>query len=226
MKNILFLPLIWFVVGCSSSASESIYFINKIAEYNHRVPVEPYPMDDKLRDKELLIFNYKKYKEFSLELDNYLRVTDSTHLEQYRYISHSKILLGLSEDINKSKALKNEFKYKVLNDFSNAIEVYFSKYKIKPIDSMACKAFADNIPILIEKYFKSTNIVQRNRIDDAIEKYESCKKIEWSFDKKRDDTVTLDEKCTNLISKTCKDKTLEEDKNTTTENIMGVQHDK
>lgn len=178
MKNILFLPLIFVLGACSSSASESIYFINKIAEYNHETPKESYSMDERLKDQESAIFTYQKYKELSSELDDYLKVQQSTHTEKYRYISHSKILLGLTEDSSKSKALKKEFKEKVLDDFSEATRVYFNNYKIIPIDSMMCESYANEAFRLIDKYYKSTNRTYSERIDKAINKYKSCKNNE------------------------------------------------
>ena len=183
MKNILFIPVILAVGGCSS-AYESTYFINKIAEYNSTLPTESYLMDENLKDTELLIFNYKKYKEFSSELDNYLIEIKSTHNEQYRYISHSEILIELSEDINKSKALKAEFKRRVMNDFLTATGVYFSKYKKTLVDATACESFANDTSRLISNYFKSSNSTHIERIYKAINKYEDCKKSELSSNKK------------------------------------------
>ena len=193
MKNILFIPIILALGGCSS-AYESTYFINKIAEYNSKLPTESYLMDENLKDTELLIFNYKKYKEFSSELDSYLIEMKSTHNEQYRYISHSEILIELSEDINKSKALKAEFKTKVMNDFSTATGVYFSKYKKTPVDATACESFANNTSRLIGKYFKSSNHTHIERIDEAIDQYEDCKKGELK-DKPRDDEKAISTNC-------------------------------
>jgi len=230
MKNILFLPLIFVLGACSSSASESIYFINKIAKYNHEIPKEPYSMDKGLKDEESAIFTYQKYKELSSELDDYLKVQQSTHTEKYRYVSHSKILLGLTEDSSKSKALKKEFKEKVLDDFSEATRVYFDKYKIIPIDSMVCKSFAKDAFRLIDQYYNSTNRTYSERIDKAINKYESCKNNELESLSDRDavsqkclkyrkivEENPNDEKLMNIRDEECSKNSV------TSEAIMGVQ---
>jgi len=181
MKRIIQLYLI-LMMSALYSDNECVYFINKIGYYNNNVAPQVLRIKG-LESTESLLLEYKKIQEEKKlinELTIYLNSFTFIN-EKYLYISPSCVYLQKVNNyrIFQQQDIKNKFYGDIIVQFNQAYSKYIASTKFINIEAKACEGYGNHATSLISEYYKSSNPEHNNWIDQAIKKFEDCKKDEY-----------------------------------------------